>query len=113
MLVTGGVSKDDVSGVVGIVDMIGDTVDASRTTTDALLSLLNIAIFLSANLGVMNLLPFPALDGGRLVFLIIEVIRRKPVNQKIEGMVHLVGIILLMILMLLVTFNDITRIITR
>lgn len=113
MLATGGVSKDDVSGVVGVVDMIGQTVDASANATDALLNLLNIAILLSANLGVMNLLPFPALDGGRLVFLILEVIRRKPVDQKIEGTVHLIGIVLLMLLMVFVTYNDIARIFSR
>ena len=111
-LVTGRVSTNDLSGVVGIVDYIGDTVDASQTATDALLNLLNIAIFLSANLGVMNLLPFPALDGGRLVFLFVELVRGKPANQKIEGMVHLVGIILLMVLMIAVTYNDIARMIT-
>lgn len=113
MIITGGVSKDDVSGVVGVVDMIGQTVDASRTVSDAMLNLLNIAILLSANLGVMNLLPFPALDGGRLVFLFLEAVRRKPVDQKIEGTVHLIGIVLLMALMVAVTFNDITRIVMR
>ena len=61
----------------------------------------------------MNLLPFPALDGGRLVFLFLEAVRRKPVDQKIEGTVHLIGIILLMALMVAVTYNDIARIITR
>ena len=113
MLVTGGVSTNEVSGVVGVVDVIGQTVDASANVRDAILNLLNISILLSANLGVMNLLPFPALDGGRLVFLALEVIRRKPVNQKMEGMVHLIGIILLMILMVLVTCNDIKRIFMR
>lgn len=113
MLVTGGISTNEVSGVVGVVDVIGQTVDASANVRDAILNLLNISILLSANLGVMNLLPFPALDGGRLVFLALEVIRRKPVNQKMEGMVHLIGIILLMILMVLVTCNDIKRIFMR
>lgn len=113
MLVRGKVSTDDMSGVVGIVDMIGDTVDASPTATDALLSLLNIAILLSANLGVMNLLPLPALDGGRLVFLFVELVRGKPADQKVEGMVHLVGIVLLMALMVFVTYNDIIKIVTR
>lgn len=110
MIVKGNVKKDDVSGVVGIVDMIGDTVDASPSLTDTLLNLLNIAILLSANLGVMNLLPFPALDGGRLVFLFIEVLRGKPIDQEKEGMVHLIGIVLLMLLMVFVTYNDIARI---
>ena len=64
---------------------------------------------ISANLGVMNLLPIPALDGGRLVFLFIEAIRRKPVPRDKEGMVHFVGIILLMILMVVVLFNDIRK----
>ena len=64
---------------------------------------------LSANLGVMNLLPLPALDGGRLVFLILEAVRRKPIDREKEGMVHFVGIVLLMILMVLITFNDITK----
>ena len=111
MMIRGKVSKDDVSGVVGIVDMIGNTVDASKTVSTTLLNLLNIAILLSANLGVMNLIPFPALDGGRLVFLFIELFRGKPIDQEKEGMVHLVGIVLLMALMIFVTYNDIARII--
>lgn len=111
MMIRGKVSKDDVSGVVGIVDMIGTTVDASETVSTALLNLLNIAILLSANLGVMNLIPFPALDGGRLVFLIIELFRGKPIDQEKEGIVHLVGIILLMALMVFVTYNDIAKIV--
>ena len=112
MMIHGKVSKDDVSGVVGIVDMIGSTVDASPTVADVMLNLLNIAIFLSANLGVMNLLPFPALDGGRLVFLFIELLRGKPVDREKEGIVHLIGIVLLMVLMVFVTYNDIARIIS-
>ena len=66
--------------------------------------------FISINLGVMNLLPLPALDGGRLVFLIIEGIRRKPVPPRYEGYVHAAGFVLLMLLMVAVTFNDILRI---
>lgn len=68
------------------------------------------AILLSANLGVMNLLPLPALDGGRLVFLFVEAIRGKRVPPEKEGYVHLAGIILLMLLMVFVMFNDINRI---
>ena len=71
---------------------------------------LNIGILLSANLGVMNLLPLPALDGGRLVFLIIEAIRKKRVPPEKEGMVHFAGFALLMILMVVVMYNDIMRI---
>ena len=69
--------------------------------------MLNMAILLSANLGVMNLLPLPALDGGRLVFLIIEAIRGKRVPPEKEGYVHFAGIVLLMALMVFVMFNDV------
>ena len=68
------------------------------------------AALLSANLGVMNLLPLPALDGGRLVFLIIEAVRKKPVNRQVEGMVHFAGLMLLMVLMVVVMYNDILKI---
>ena len=74
-----------------------------------LLNLANISILLSANLGVMNLLPIPALDGGRLLFLILEVFRGKPVDQEKEGLVHMIGLIALMILMVFIMFNDISR----
>ena len=72
--------------------------------------MLNFSILLSANLGVMNLLPLPALDGGRLVFLIVEAIRGKKIPPEKEGMVHFVGIVLLMALMVFVMINDIKRI---
>lgn len=71
------------------------------------LNLLNIAILLSANLGVMNLLPLPALDGGRLVFLVVEAVRRKRVPPEKEGMVHFAGFALLLVLMVVVMYNDI------
>ena len=74
------------------------------------MNMLNMAVLLSANLGVMNLLPFPALDGGRLVFLVVEAVRRKPINRQIEGMVHFAGLMLLMVLMVVVMYNDIVRI---
>ena len=75
-----------------------------------LLNLANFATYLSANLGVINLLPFPALDGGRLVFIIIEAIRRKPIPKEKEAMVHLIGLALLMLLMVFVIFNDFRKI---
>ncbi len=111
MLITGKVSVNELSGPVGIVKTIGDTYDQSKavSTYSVVMSMMNMAILLSANLGVMNLLPLPALDGGRLVFLVIEAIRRKKVNPDKEGMVHFVGIVLLMGLMVLVMFNDIRK----
>ena len=66
--------------------------------------------FISINIGLFNLLPLPALDGGRLMFLIVELFRRKPVNPKYEGLVHFVGLVLLMLLMVVVTVSDITKI---
>ena len=74
-------------------------------------SMMNIVILLSANLGVMNLLPIPALDGGRLVFLFVEAIRRKKIPPEKEGYVHLIGFALLMALMVVVLFNDIRKLI--
>lgn len=112
MLVTGRVGVNEMSGPVGIVKTIGDTYDESKTDGAYMvfLNMLNIAILLSANLGVMNLLPIPALDGGRLLFLIIEAIRRKRIDPEKEGMVHFVGLMLLMALMVFVMFNDIRNI---
>ena len=74
------------------------------------MTMLNMVILLSSNLGVMNLLPLPALDGGRLVFLIIEAIRRKPIRRELEGMVHFAGLVLLMALMVYVMIHDVQRI---
>lgn len=111
LLVTGGVSVNDLSGPVGIVSAIGAVVEQSSSegALYVFLNLANWATMISANLGVMNLLPIPALDGGRFVFLVIEAIRRKPVPRDKEGMVHFIGIILLMILMVFILFNDIRK----
>lgn len=113
LLVTGAVKPKDIAGPVGIVSMIGDSYEQSKSAGLAviLLNLAGISIMISANLGIMNLLPIPALDGGRLVFLFIELIRGKPIDQDKEGMVHFAGFVLLMILMVLILFNDILRII--
>ena len=112
MLVTGGVGVDQLSGPVGIVNVVDDTYQQSKDygVIVVLMQMLNIGILLSANLGVMNLLPLPALDGGRLVFLVIEAVRGKRVAPDKEGMVHFVGMMLLFALMIFVLFNDIKRI---
>ena len=111
MLFTGQVGINDMSGPVGVVTIIGDTYKESAADGGFYiwLNMLNISILLTANLGVMNLLPLPALDGGRLVFLIIEAIRRKRIDPEKEGMVHFVGLMLLMVLMIVVMFNDIRK----
>jgi len=111
MLVTGQVGANQMSGPVGIVDAIGDQYEAAVEVSvmDAIFTMISFAILLSANLGVMNLLPIPALDGGRLLFLIIEAIRRKPMDRDKEGIVHFIGFILLMILMVFLFYNDIRK----
>ena len=113
MLLTRQVSVNDLSGPVGIVKTIGDTYDMSKSDGAfyVWMNLLNLALLLSANLGVMNLLPIPALDGGRLVFLVIEAIRGKRVSEDKEGMVHFIGLLCLFGLMILIMFNDIRKLI--
>ena len=111
-LLTGGLGMKDLSGPVGVVDAIGSTYEESKSEGMLAIwvNMLYMAALLSANLGVMNLLPLPALDGGRLVFLIIEAIRRKPVNRQVEGMIHFAGLMVLMLLMVVVMYNDILKI---
>lgn len=109
LLVRGQVGLNDMSGPVGVVSMIGETYEESSSDGAfyVWINMLNIAILLTANLGVMNLLPLPALDGGRLVFLFLEAIRRKRIDPEKEGMVHFVGLMALMLLMVVVMFNDV------
>ena len=95
----------EVAGPVGMVSMVGEYADVG------LMYLFLFAGVLSVNLGVMNLLPIPALDGSRLVFLLVEGIRRKPIDRDKEAMVNFVGFVLLMTLMLVVTYCDIERLI--
>lgn len=111
MLVTGQVGLDQISGPVGIVDVVDQTYDSSVEAgmSTVVASMMNISILLSANLGVMNLLPIPALDGGRLVFLAAEAIRRKKIPPEKEGYVHFVGFAILMVVMVVVMYNDIRR----
>ncbi len=115
MLIAGKVSSQEISGPVGMFSAIGQSYQEAAQYGEAavILTLLDLILLLSANLGVMNLLPLPALDGGRLVFLIVEAVRGKPVPPEKEGMVHFVGFVLLMILMVFVMFNDISRILGR
>lgn len=112
-IIRGNVHKDDVAGPVGITKIISDGVEEAKPSgaVVVIMYMLNISILLSANLGVMNLLPLPALDGGRLVFLFIEAIRGKPIDQEKEGFVHFIGFAALMVLMVIVMFNDISNLI--
>lgn len=111
-MVQGDYGLNDLSGPVGTVDIIADAVGDTVTQTDRIAAWQNLVmlmVMITVNLGVFNLLPLPALDGGRLVFLLWEGITRKPVPAKWEGLVHFAGIVLLLLLMLIVTYSDITK----
>ena len=111
MLATGQAGMKDLSGPVGIVNVVNDVYETAAPSGGwaVFLTMLNFGTLLTANLGVLNLLPLPALDGGRLVFLIIEAIRKKRVPPEKEGMVHFAGFAALMILMVIVMYNDIMK----
>ncbi|MBQ4354554.1 MAG: site-2 protease family protein, partial [Clostridia bacterium] len=101
----GTVKVTEISGVVGITAMMSDT--AKQSMPD----FWYLAALIAINLSVMNLLPFPALDGGRVIFVLYELIFRKPVNQKFESYVSMAGFVLLLALMFFVVCNDILRLI--
>lgn len=105
MIFTGAVSTKDLAGPVGITNLVG------QAANSGLVYLLSFSAFLSINLGFLNLLPIPALDGSRIVFAVVEAIRRKPMNPEREGFIHWVGFLFLMLLILVVTYNDIVRLI--
>ena len=111
-IITGRYGMSELAGPVGTVDIIADVTQeaAKQHNFD---NLLFIMALITINIGVANLLPLPALDGGRLIFLILEGIRRKKINPKYEGYVHAAGFALLILLMLFVTYNDIVRIIQQ
>jgi len=110
-LITGKARFTDVSGPVGIVSTIGEVVEMGRGFSEKILYLFQITAFLSLNLGVMNLIPFPALDGGKLFLILIEKIRRKPIDPEKEAWISMVGFFILMVLMIATLFNDIPRLI--
>ena len=111
MLFTGQAGLSDVSGPVGIVQQMTTVAEASPTILDALINMLYFGGFLAINLAVMNLLPLPALDGGRVVCLLIttgvEAITGRRINPKYEGYLHGAGMVLLLGLMAVIMFKDI------
>lgn len=104
-IVKGKYGISDMSGPVGLATAIGNA------TSLGIGYLLNLVTFITINLGIFNLLPLPALDGGRFIFLIVEAIRRKPIPPEKEGMVHFIGLALFMLLTIVVTFSDIKKLI--
>ncbi len=113
MMFRGQFTVKDLSGPVGVADVVGDVYESSKPAGIYYIwiNMLSLVVLLTADLGVMNLLPFPGLDGGRLLFIIYEAITRRKPNEKIEGVINLVGMSFLIVLMFYVLFNDITRII--
>ncbi len=112
-LLTGHYGINDLSGPVGTVSIIADAAEEATSSGGIdLTNIIYIMALITINIGVFNLLPVPALDGGRLFFIVIEMIRKKPVPAKYEGYIHLAGLALLMVLMVVVTFNDVKNLIT-
>lgn len=111
MLLTGKAGLSDMSGPVGIVQQMGQAADSAESTGGAIMNLLYFGAFIAINLAVMNLLPLPALDGGRVVALLlttaVETVLRRKINPKYEGYIHAAGMILLLALMAIVMFKDI------
>jgi len=116
-LIGGRVSVTDMAGPVGIVGLMAETGEASETVSDALYSIFYFGAFIAVNLAVMNMLPIPALDGGRVFFLIItaiiEAITRRRLNPKYEGYIHAACMVLLLVFMAFVMFNDVIRIVRK
>jgi regulator of sigma E protease len=109
-LFTGTVSPSELMGPVGITTTIKDVVQQAPSLMDKFLNLLSFTAMISLNLGLVNLIPFPALDGSKLVLLLVEGIRKKPLSPEKEAMITMVGFVFLIMLMIYATFNDILRI---
>lgn len=105
--VTGRYGVEQISGPVGVTTAIGEAAKAGTY------NLLYLCTLISMNLGIFNLLPLPALDGGRLVFLIVEGIRGKPIKPELEGYIHFAGIVILMLAMVFITYRDIVKLFTK
>lgn len=103
MLFKGNVSSGDISGPIGIVVLVGEAAKSGFQYV------LYVAGFISINLGFFNLLPIPALDGSRLVFLLVELVRGKPISQEREGFIHFIGFVFLIVLMIIVAYKDIIK----
>ncbi len=108
-MVTGKYGMKDVSGPIGTISAIAESTSEPEELSDKLLTALNFLSMITINVGMFNLLPVPALDGGRLFFILLEMIRRKPIPAKKEGIVHTVGLVLLLLLMVVISINDVIK----
>ncbi len=113
-MLTGRFGFKDMAGPVGAADAVGQVITAGlkESFVAGLNNVLNIMMMLTVNLGVLNLVPFPALDGGKLLFLLIEAVRRRPIREQYQGMVETIGFCLLMGFMVVITYSDILRLFT-
>ncbi|SEH60633.1 regulator of sigma E protease [Ruminococcus flavefaciens] len=111
-LFSGQVEKEEVSGPVGVVTVINDAAKDAENVKESIFNLFYMMALISINVGIFNLLPIPGLDGGRLLFCFIELVRRKPIKPEHEGYVHLAGMVLLFGIMIFATYNDIVKLIT-
>lgn len=105
--ISGNASFKDVAGPVGIVNIVG------KVAKTGFISLVSFAAIISLNLGLMNLLPIPALDGGRILLLLVELVRGKKIDPDKEGFIHFVGFVALMLLMVVITYKDIARLFSK
>ncbi len=108
-IVTGKYGMKDVSGPIGTISAIAESTAEPEKLSDKLLTALNFLSMITINVGMFNLLPLPALDGGRLFFILLEIIRRKPIPAKKEGLVHTIGLVLLLALMVVISINDVIK----
>ena len=108
-LLQGKYGFNDLSGPVGIVGAIGSAITVSESLMDKFLNLISLASFITINVGIFNLLPLPALDGGRIFCRIIEAVIRRPIKPQVEQVIHFAGLAALMLLMVVVTFNDVSK----
>ena len=118
-IVKGDYGLNELSGPVGTTEIIADAVGSAVTdvvqnnSAQGLYAFLMLVVIISVNVGLFNLLPLPALDGGRLLFLLIELVTRKPVPQKYESAVHTIGFMLLIFLSIVIAFSDVFKIVNR
>lgn len=110
-LITGRAPLSQIMGPIGIVSEIGNVVEQGTTLADKLIYLLNIAAFISIAMGAMNLVPFPALDGNKLLLILVEVVRKKPIPPEKEAVISTIGFIILILLALFTVYNDTLRLI--
>jgi len=110
-IIRGTYGLNEISGPIGIAELVSQVTKQAANFKEVIMSIVWLSSIITINLGIFNLLPIPALDGGRLVFLGIEAIRRKPLKAEVEGIVHFVGFALLIVLIIVVAFSDVRRLI--